>query len=446
MNTALIVLDTVRKDYFDRYADTLNRMADETFERAYVPSTWTSPSHASMATGKLPHQHGVDLYRGDMSHLKGGTFIEELSNQTLCVSSNINLNIRGFTDFFDIYDDPLFQGIALVDSDLHITDFLKKYQGDHKYIGFVLEALKKRTLLRCMINGTHEKIYNITGEMPPLKRRVDYGTKRTISTAQELLPEQDFFLFMNLMEAHAPHRPVTSYDSSLLENVPNSWSSRNVDFVDINENPRKYEKYLQRFKSVYSASIDYLDRVLPEFIEELVGNDTTVIVTSDHGENLGYPAEGAIAHSVAKGSDSLAHVPLLVFNPPGTVNTDGLVSLRDIGELIRAFERGETVDITKERVGFERAGVNAENRTEKWRGPERGVYTDTKRWVWDTETCLMQDLPIDLYDEEVGTETQRPSDTPFEGSIEDYVQEAKGEASPVDTEAVAERLETLGYK
>ena len=421
-------------------------MADETFERAYVPSTWTSPSHASIATGKLPHQHGVDLYRGDMSHLRGETFIEELSAQTLCVSSNINLNIRGFTDFFDVYDDPLFQDIAFVDSDLHITDFLKKYQGDNKYTGFIIEAMKKRTFFRSVINGIHEKIYNVTGEMPPLKRRVDYGTKRAIEAAQDLLPEQDFFLFMNLMEAHAPHRPVTSYDSTLLEGVPDSWSSRDVDFGDINENPQEYERYLNHFRSVYAASIEYLDRVLSEFIEELVKKDATVIVTSDHGENLGYPAEGAIAHSVGKSSDSLTHVPLLVFNPPGPVNTDGLVNIRDIGKLISAFETRDTVDITKDQIGFERVGTNEENRTERWGGPERGIYTDNRRWVWDTEVCVMQDLPIDLYDGDSGVETQRPSDTPFDVTIEDYLQEAKEGAVQVDTEAVQDRLETLGYK
>jgi hypothetical protein len=279
MNVALIVLDTVRKDYFDEYARRLRQNADVEFDRCYTPSTWTASAHASMATGTLPHVHRVDAYSGDMSHLQGDTFLSDISADSICVSTNINLNIRGFADFFDTARDPLFQASAFVDSDLHITDFLKKYDGDHTYLAYVYEAFRRRTLARSLLNGGIQKAYDVTGRLPPLKRRVDYGTECGIAAAKDALPDDDFFLFVNLMEAHAPHQSMVDYDPDLIESVPNSWTSRHVPFSEINRDYESHAAHLDHFRDVYSASIEYLDRVVSEFVEDLTERDTMVIVT-----------------------------------------------------------------------------------------------------------------------------------------------------------------------
>lgn len=66
----LIVLDTVRADHisgcgYDRpttpHLDRLARRPDVSLHcRAYAPSTWTLPSHASFFTGAAVHEHGAD--------------------------------------------------------------------------------------------------------------------------------------------------------------------------------------------------------------------------------------------------------------------------------------------------------------------------------------------------------------------------------------------------
>lgn len=445
MNVALLVLDTVRKDYFDEYAQQLRQNADVEFEKCYTPSTWTASAHASMATGTLPHTHRVDAYSGDMRHLQGETFLSDISAESICVSTNINLNIRGFADFFDTARAPLFQASAFVDSDLHIMDFLKRYDGDHTYLAYISEAFRRRTLARSLLNGGVQKAYDITGQLPPLKRRVDYGTKRGIAAAKDALPNDDFFLFVNLMEAHAPHQPTIDYDPDLIKNVPNSWTSRHTPFSDINRDYESYGEHLSHFRDVYGASIEYLDRKVSEFVEFLVERDTMVIVTSDHGENLGYPAESAVGHQVAKGSDSLAHVPLLVFNPPSEIDA-GLTSLINVGDLVTGGLDGSVPDITRERVGVERVGAGEpEDTLDRWKGPKRVVYENDCRWIWDTEQALREELPIDLYEEEQGTPTERPHNSIFECTIEEYLQSAQSDSEKLVTDDVKHRLEQLGY-
>jgi len=61
-NVVLIVLDTVRKDYFDEYAYRLQDRSDVTFSNCRAASSWSVPSHASMITGELPHVHGIHTH------------------------------------------------------------------------------------------------------------------------------------------------------------------------------------------------------------------------------------------------------------------------------------------------------------------------------------------------------------------------------------------------
>ena len=64
----LVVLDTVRADhlsaygYYRRTSPNFDRLAAQgsLFLNAYAGSSWSLPSHASMFTGLLPHEHGAD--------------------------------------------------------------------------------------------------------------------------------------------------------------------------------------------------------------------------------------------------------------------------------------------------------------------------------------------------------------------------------------------------
>jgi len=102
-NVVLLVLDTVRKDVFDERASRLRKRPGVSFERAYAPSSWTVPSHASMFTGKLAHEHGVHAHDIDYTKIDlKDTFLDALEHQTIGVSTNSFLSPQfGFDRLFD---------------------------------------------------------------------------------------------------------------------------------------------------------------------------------------------------------------------------------------------------------------------------------------------------------------------------------------------------------
>ncbi|MFC7114632.1 glycosyltransferase [Natronoarchaeum sp. GCM10025703] len=102
-NVALIILDTVRKDYFDKHAPRLTALSDVSFSECRAASSWSTPSHASIMTGELPSQHGVHTHNKSFTTIDPNTaFTAELSHHTACISANAFASTEfGFDQFFD---------------------------------------------------------------------------------------------------------------------------------------------------------------------------------------------------------------------------------------------------------------------------------------------------------------------------------------------------------
>src|ERR671914_399261 len=66
-NILLIVIDTLRSDHLSSYgyerstSPSIDRLAAQgvLFETAFSTSPYTTPSHASLLTGRYPHEHGA---------------------------------------------------------------------------------------------------------------------------------------------------------------------------------------------------------------------------------------------------------------------------------------------------------------------------------------------------------------------------------------------------
>ena len=115
-NVLLLVLDTVRADHLSLYGyerpttPVLERLAERgvRFDEARATAPWTLPSHASLFTGRWPHQLGVEW----LTPLRGSfpTLSEYLASRgyatagfvanTLYCSYETGLN-RGFTHYDD---------------------------------------------------------------------------------------------------------------------------------------------------------------------------------------------------------------------------------------------------------------------------------------------------------------------------------------------------------
>jgi arylsulfatase A-like enzyme len=151
--------------------------------------------------------------------------------------------------------------------------------------------------------------------------------------------------------------------SSWDTDVPNNWNSSYLDINDLNAN-RNIEDHredVERFREVYAATVQYLDHQVAEMVDrlkEVTGNETTIVITADHGENLGYERDHHLVGHKSSLTESLLHVPCLLINPPEGYDEQETeyFSQRRLGELLVSLAHGETPKLFEQRVGAEALG------------------------------------------------------------------------------------------
>jgi membrane-anchored protein YejM (alkaline phosphatase superfamily) len=151
-----------------------------------------------------------------------------------------------------------------------------------------------------------------------------------------------FFWFVNLVECHSPYLPPRPYnDLKVIERIRAAEEARR--YLHLEAIWRACcggfdvpEDALGRMRHLYGRSIRYMDDWLARILEALdvagLLNETFVIVTSDHGENLG---EGELISHALSLDDRLIRVPLVLAGP-GSHNLwrQGPTSLAELPRLI----------------------------------------------------------------------------------------------------------------
>lgn len=458
-NIVLIVLDSVRKDFFDKHATNLNNLSDVSYNNCYAASSWSAPSHASILTGKLPHQHGVHAHDKDMGKLSiKDTFLGNLpGHRTVGASTNLYAGEPyNFDLLFDEYKS--FNRYGLYPDGINIDEFHENNpDGVGRYLKFLTESYHQGCLKASVANGSMVKINDIL-ERFALPRFGDYGAKLVMRSSLDLIDQEPFFLFNNFMDAHVPHKPTLSLGYSLTS-VPLDWSSEMIDRWDVNntDSPTQYESYLESFRKLYAAFIGYLDRKLAKYISQIretSDKETTVIVTSDHGEELGFDYEDGNLGHVSGVSHSLLHVPLCIINPPDRFQKSEPFTQLDLGELISAFGN-ETVEtssrelIPAERVGLGISRDGGPDNYEFWNRLERTVYDGDTRHEWDTlggkrKYAIVGASKEQLVDE--CAEIPKEQLDCFDVNADTYKQEALSAESELGVEeSTQQRLKDLGY-
>jgi arylsulfatase A-like enzyme len=475
-NVVLICLDTVRKDYFDEYAPRIRERAEVSFEQCRAASSWSVPSHASMMTGRLPSQHGVHDHHRDFSHLsREDTFLADLPEHfATAVSANVYASSAFgfdwmFDDFCEVSPDCRFP------NGMHVGRFGYDYEGSEvgKYLAFAREAVQDEYPLESLANGAAVAFERFS-EWLPFPKLLDDGAniiaREGVKTVRD--SPEPLFLFTNFMDAHAPLRHTFGYDRSL-HSASNTWHSEQFDNWDLNQRGKEGFETNRRdvalHREVYGAAIDYLDRKVVQFVENVqaaTDEETTFVITADHGENLGYEAEDYMFGHDSSLSESLLHVPLYIVNPPAGCDYDaqeqGYFSHLRLGELIVGLASGETLDVFDERIPAELVGssnANPPGDADYWNrmlrcvygvdGPEEKVEWDSlgdsdryeldhDRPCWQRrveEDVPYKDLDTEFFDEEISAYKRR---------AERDEAEAEGKGPDVD-EATQDRLQDLGY-
>ena len=270
-NIIFIVLDTVRADHLSSYgysrptSPNLDRLARHgvLFENAIAPTSWTLPSHASMFTGLLPHQHGADW----VAPLAPGprTVAEILRSR--------GYTTAGFVANFDYCQ--IGWGIGRG---------FETYVGPRQSFRHNLESTLVGTAL---IQPLYQRYCRFD-----LPQRLDAaGVDDEVFRWFRLRPQRPYFIFINYFDTHVPYYSDPPYDHRFGK-ISGKLVHKLFDALH-GTYPRKGLSAKRRTTLIaaYDDCLAYLDAQVGRLLDFLhtspEGRNTIVIVTSDHGEAFG---------------------------------------------------------------------------------------------------------------------------------------------------------------
>lgn len=311
----VVVMDTVRADHTSAYGyewpttPTLEELArnGSLYWRAWAPSPWSLPSHASLLTGLLPHEHGA---RRSAVSVEGGRDLAQAVSRPLgphYVTLPERLGEAGIASaMFGANHGYLAAEYGLTRGFHHVRNEAK----NHRLAEGIAEPWIRR-----LPGGLRDPFFYLAASVVPGDLLADRAG-RWIAR----LGERPFFVLVNLMDAHPPTRGMR-----FRERYPE------VAADD------------QRDGSVreYDLGIRAADQAIADLVGHLreagVWERTLVIVTSDHGET--FDGSGS-AHGVSL-RESEVRIPLVIRGPgvaAGRVEQEE-ASLADVpATVLRAFD------------------------------------------------------------------------------------------------------------
>ena len=458
-NVVLVVLDTLRRDRLGCYGHTggltpeLDRIAAEgvVYEQAISAAPWTVPSHASMFTGLFPVSHGCSY----ANHLW-------LDDAFLTLAESLKA--------FDFQTVALNGNVAMVENNL--------FQGFDQCV---------------WLDGPYDAL-SVFGFARVLGSPVHWADKGGWEAGQELGAwlgaaydkDAPAFLFVNLYETHDPYLPPIAQRRA---HLPGDTGIVTATRVGARTKPTQLhiagtvDPEAQPIVSgLYDASVAYQDVRLGELMTQLRASidldNTLLIVTADHGENLGEAGRWGHLQAI---NDALIHVPLIIRFPskfPAGTRVTGLCQTTDIPATVfdvlglecplpgastrslvpNQFAPAEhayaqvapfygLLDTVDRTLGF-RASDS------RFRADRRVIRTESLKYVWSSDgNHQLYDLAHDPL--ETDNQADRLSDAVK--TLDDqlaawwlaqpaYVREERTDstASPLD-EKTLERLRSLGY-
>jgi hypothetical protein len=239
-----------------------------------------------------------------------------------------------------------------------------------------------------------------------------------------------------------------------------SWDSSQIDFNEINihGNVDNQQQDIEYFRELYRLAIEYLDQKITGYISKIKENtelETTIIITSDHGENL-CENINRLGHSSSL-SESLLHVPLHIINPPKSIdfNSEKFFSLVNLDQLVNSLITEESEDIFSDRISAERIGsynsTIPDTHSEDWNRMIRCVYQNDTKWVWDsTGATKKYKLDRDTYSNQVLVSTNAVipqwARDEFDTPINEYKKTAENNESVMNIDSASkDHLKNLGY-
>jgi arylsulfatase A-like enzyme len=274
-SAVLIVLDTLRADRLTVYGHdrpTSPRLAELAekgvlFEQAITNAPWTLPALAAMLAGQYPT---AEVYEDGLKSslvevLRDGGWKTAAFTEGGFASRHFGID-AGFDDF-----------------------------REQSHRAFAMEDEK---------------------EEPD-----DYDSAKTFAWAIEWLErvgDEPFFLLLHTYEPHMPYRQTTFAEELSRGSLGETFEI--LDQIGMalgGEAPGPEE--LEYIRALYDGGVLAADRLVGELLDALealgLEKETLVVVTSDHGEDLGHRDPMQVAKHGHTLYDELLHVPLILHDP-----------------------------------------------------------------------------------------------------------------------------------
>jgi arylsulfatase A-like enzyme len=326
----LVVCDTARADAFSPWGathptPTVERLSHEgvSWSNATAAAPWTLPSHASMFSGLLPTEHGINAEcitwmnrlptspAAAVTAFAGDWLPEQLRDRgyrTWGASCNSWISLWGGFD-----------------------------RGFERFVDLRPWAKPKRSLGRA---GYLARV---------ALGRMDRGGARAVEEVRRRLADRGSepqFLFVNLMETHAPfdppspfypYAPWRRFRTRNMAGGADMGVSYNAGIVDPGAD------YTRTLREIYAACARYEDRILGQLVEAVVERTrpTVMLLVADHGENLG--EHGLFNHNSSL-LQTLLHVPMAAWGSGvevGQGRIDGPTSTAAVGRFLVGLADGE---------------------------------------------------------------------------------------------------------
>jgi arylsulfatase A-like enzyme len=341
-NVLLVVLDTVAAGHLDLYGygrptspalDELAR-AGIRFDAARAAASWTLPSHATMFTGRWPHELSVGWvtpldrtcptlaeYLGSRGYATAG-FVAN----TLYCATDSGLD-RGFTTYRDYRFRRLspFGSAALVDRTVAGLQAIEGFLESRLDIDVFRPAVQRLWLL---FNGHRKDAAAVHHEF------FDWLARRD-------RPDRPFFAFLNDYDAHWPYElPALSIHRFGVPPRDARESDLIHDWWTLDKH-RLGSQQVALARDAYDDCVASLDEQVGRLVDELsrrgLRESTWLIVLADHGESFGEHA-GVFCHGTSLYRTEL-HVPLVIVPP----STRGDLAGRRVAETVSLRDLAATV-------------------------------------------------------------------------------------------------------
>jgi arylsulfatase A-like enzyme len=320
-NVLLIVLDTVGAGHLSLHgykrptSPTIDELAAGgiRFDRVQTTSSWTLPSHASMFTGRWPHELSAGWHApldGTFPTLAG--FLGSRGYATAGFTANYwyCASDSGLGRGFAAYQDYVFPRLTALKSAILVDRCVDGLQTVARF----LEEWLDFDLFQPMV--TH-----LTWLFKADRKEAAVVNREFLDwMARHRQPGRPFFAFLNYFDAHYPYElSATGIHRFGVMPEDDAESKPIEDWLPLI--PRGLsEQQVAEIRDAYDNCVADLDEQLGRLFDELghraVLDRTWVIITGDHGESFG-EHDRVFLHGASLYQTEL-HVPLVVIPPAGS--------------------------------------------------------------------------------------------------------------------------------